>query len=106
MACDDRRDPASEGRDLPRSCFPVAIAKCEAYDNVQEKLTTMFDQLGGLEGLVRNKTVTVKINMTGAPSQRVQGLAPAVTHYTHPKLIAATAYLMGKAGAKRIRFVE
>ncbi|HLK66710.1 MAG TPA: DUF362 domain-containing protein [Bryobacteraceae bacterium] len=98
--------PLLKAATSPAPASPVAIAKCEAYDNVQEKLTTMFDQLGGLEGLVRNKTVTVKINMTGAPSQRVQGLAPAVTHYTHPKLIAATAYLMGKAGAKRIRFVE
>jgi hypothetical protein len=24
----------------------------------------------------------------------------------HPKVITATAYLMGRAGAKRIRFVE
>jgi hypothetical protein len=86
---------------------PVSIAKCATYDeDVQAKLATLFDQLGGLERLVRNKTVTVKINMTGAPSQRVQGLAPALTHYTHPKLIGATAYLIGKAGARRIRFVE
>ena len=28
------------------------------------------------------------------------------THYTHPKVVGATAYLLGKAGAKRIRFVE
>jgi uncharacterized protein (DUF362 family) len=62
--------------------------------------------LGGLDRLVKNKTVTVKLNMTGSPSQRVQGLAPAITHYTHPKLVGATAYLMGRAGAKRIRFVE
>jgi uncharacterized protein (DUF362 family) len=86
---------------------PVSIAKCATYeDDVQTKLATMFDQLGGLERLVRNKTVTVKINMTGSPGQRVNGLAPALTHYTHPKLVGATAYLMGKAGARRIRFVE
>ena len=66
----------------------------------------MFDQLGGIEKLVRNKTVTVKVNMTGAPGQRVQGRALALTHYTHPKLLGAAAYLMGRAGAKRIRFVE
>ena len=66
----------------------------------------MFDQLGGLEQLVRNKTVTIKVNMTGSPGQRVQGKAPAMTHYTHPKLVGAAAYLMGRAGAKRIRFVE
>ena len=45
----------------------------------------MFDQLGGIGGLVRNKTVTVKVNMTGAPGNRVDRLAPALTHYTHPR---------------------
>jgi uncharacterized protein (DUF362 family) len=86
---------------------PVSIARCASYDeDITAKLATMFDQLGGLERLVRNKTVTVKLNLTGAPSQRVRGLAPALTHYTHPKLVGATAYLMGRAGAKRVNFVE
>ncbi|HEY2017810.1 MAG TPA: DUF362 domain-containing protein [Bryobacteraceae bacterium] len=86
---------------------PVSIAKCASYDeDVTARMATMFDQLGGLERLVRNKTVTVKINLTGSPSQRFRGLAPALTHYTHPKLVGATAYLMGKAGAKRVNFVE
>jgi uncharacterized protein (DUF362 family) len=66
----------------------------------------MFDQLGGLSGLVRNKTVTVKLNMTGGPGNRLQGLAPAMTHYVHPKMVGATAYHLSRAGAKRIRFVE
>jgi uncharacterized protein (DUF362 family) len=92
---------------LAAPAAPVSIAKCASYDDdVQARLATMFDQLGGLERLVRNKTVTVKLNMTGSPGQRVNGLAPALTHYTHPKLVGATAYLMGKAGARRIRFVE
>jgi uncharacterized protein (DUF362 family) len=86
---------------------PVSIAKCASYDeDITAKLTTMFDQLGGLGKLVRNKTVTVKLNMTGGPGNRLQGMAPAMTHYVHPKVIGATAYLMSKAGAKRIRFVE
>jgi uncharacterized protein (DUF362 family) len=86
---------------------PVSIVKCASYDeDITAKLGVMFDQLGGLEKLVRNKTVTIKLNMTGAPSLRVQGLAPALTHYTHPKLAGATAYHLGRAGARRIRFVE
>jgi uncharacterized protein (DUF362 family) len=86
---------------------PVSIAKCGSYDeDVTAKLKLMFDRLGGIERLVRNKTVTIKVNMTGAPSSRVDGRAPALTHYTHPKLLGATAYLMDRAGAKRIRFVE
>ena len=86
---------------------PVAIAKCASYDeDVTAKMAAMFDQLGGLDRLVRNKTVTVKVNMTGPPEQRFQGLALGLTHYTHPKVVGATAFLLGKAGAKRIRFVE
>src|SRR5260370_22401368 len=86
---------------------PVSIAKCATYDeDVTAKMAAMFDQLGGLEKMVRNKTVTVKVNMTGPPGQRFQGMALGLTHYTHPKVVGATAFLMGRAGAKRIRFVE
>src|SRR5712692_4068329 len=86
---------------------PVSIAKCPSYDaDVTTKLATMFDQLGGLERIVRGKTVTIKLNLTGSPGLRFQGRPLGVTHYTHPKLVGAAAYLMGRAGAKRIRFVE
>ena len=83
----DRRGAAAAGARPDAPAAPVSIAKCASYDeDVTAKLAAMFDQLGGLEKLVRNKTVTVKVNMTGRPGQRVQGLAPALTHYTHPKL--------------------
>jgi uncharacterized protein (DUF362 family) len=86
---------------------PVSIAKCDSYDeDLTAKLGAMFDQLGGIGRLVAGKTVTVKVNMTGSPGQRVQGRAPAITHYTHPKLLGAAAHLIGRAGAKRVRFVE
>src|SRR5580658_3618216 len=100
--------PLVNAADNPQApAAPVAVARCASYDeDVTAQLATMFDQLGGLESVVKNKTVTVKLNMTGAPSQRVRGLAPAVTHYTHPKLVGAAAYLMERAGARRIRFVE
>lgn len=86
---------------------PVAIAKCNSYDDdLNAKLSTMFDQLGGLARLVRNKTVTIKLNLTGSPGQRFQGKPLGMTHYTNPKLAGAVAHLMGNAGATRIRFVE
>ena len=86
---------------------PVAIAKCATYDeDVTAKLAGMFQQLGGLEKLVQNKTVTIKLNMTGSPGMRLRGMAPAMTHYVHPKLVGATAALLDRAGAKRVRFVE
>ena len=86
---------------------PVSIAKCASYnDDVTATLATMFDQIGGLDRIVKNKTVTIKLNLTGSPGLRLKGRPLGVTHYTHPKVVGATAYLMGRAGAKRIRFVE
>src|SRR5438445_1278138 len=86
---------------------PVSIAKCPSYDaDVSATLAAMFDQLGGLERIVRNKTVTIKLNLTGSPGLRFKGRPLGVTHYTHPKLVGAAAHLMGRAGARRIRFVE
>ena len=43
---------------------------------------------------------------TGSPGIRFDGRSPGITHYVHPKLVGATAHLMGQAGARRIRFVE
>jgi uncharacterized protein (DUF362 family) len=86
---------------------PVAIARCATYEeDVTARMAVLFDQLGGLEKLVRNKTVTIKVNMTGPPGQRFQGMALGLTHYTHPKVVGAAAYLLGRAGARRIRLVE
>jgi uncharacterized protein (DUF362 family) len=99
--------PLLRGAETAAPAAPVAIAKCGSYDeDLTAKLDSMFDQLGGIERLVRGKTVAVKVNMTGSPGQRVQGKAPALTHYTHPKLLGAAAYLMGRGGATRVRFVE
>jgi uncharacterized protein (DUF362 family) len=96
---------AASGPEPPAA--PVSIARCASYDeDLTARLAALFNQLGGIDGLVRNKTVTVKLNMTGSPGIRFQGRAPGVTHYVHPKLVGATAYLLGRAGARRIRFVE
>src|SRR5436309_10091520 len=95
--------PLLKAAETAAPAAPVSIAKCASYDeDVTAKLAAMFDQLGGLDRLVRNKTVTIKVNMTGSPGERFQGKAPAITHYTHPKLLGATAHLMGKAGARRL----
>jgi len=86
---------------------PVAVAKCMDYGpELVPTLDRMFDQLGGLGRLVKGKTVAMKINLTGAPSYRVGYLPCEDTHYTHPKVIAATVHLMSKAGARRIRLLE
>jgi len=97
--------PARAARQAPAA--PVAIARARTYDeDLSGILGTMFDQLGGLGGLVKGKTVTVKLNLTGSPGLRLEGRPPGVTHYTHPRVAGALAQLLGRAGARRIRFVE
>jgi uncharacterized protein (DUF362 family) len=86
---------------------PVSIAKCRSYDeDLAATLSTMFDQIGGLGRLVKNKTVTIKLNLTGSPGLRFQGKPLGSTHYTHPKTIMAMVHLLDQAGARRIRLVE
>ena len=55
---------------------------------------------------MRNKTVTIKMNLTGSPTLKFQGRALGVTHYTHPATVMAMVSVLDKAGAKRIRLVE
>src|ERR1035438_7505200 len=85
----------------------VAIAKCPTYGaELLPAMQRMFDQLGGLERLVKGKTVAIKINMTGDTSYRLGHTPAEDTHYTHPRVIAATVHLMGRAGARRVRLLE
>jgi uncharacterized protein (DUF362 family) len=91
----------------PAPVAPVSIARCRSYDDgLVETLSTSFDQIGGLGKIVNNKTVTIKVNLTGSPGLRFQGKPLGLTHYTHPKMAGAMAYLLERAGARRIRFVE
>jgi uncharacterized protein (DUF362 family) len=73
---------------------------------VTDTLAKMFDQLGGLSRLVKGKTVTMKVNLTGQAEQRFGTLPNELTYWTHPALIGGTIHLMGLAGAKRVRIVE
>ncbi len=93
---------------LPSPASRVSIARCPDYDpsRLVPALDRMFDQLGGLSRLVKNKTVAIKINLTGAPTYRLGFLPLGDTHYTNPEVIAATVHLMGRAGARRIRLLE
>ena len=56
------------------STAPGVIAKVPAYQ--EDRTATfgrMFDQPGGLAKLVNNKTVTIKLTLTGAPPLWFQG---------------------------------
>jgi len=86
---------------------PVALARCRSYG--PEFLTAaekMFDQLGGAGRIVKGKTVTIKINLTGGENTRLDYLPMGRSCWTHPRTVGAVIHLLDKAGARRIRVVE
>jgi uncharacterized protein (DUF362 family) len=84
---------------------PVAIARCRSYaEDLQGTLARMFDQIGGIGPLMKNKTVAIKLNLTGQP-QRFP-IDPALPYRTQPDTVLAVAHLAARAGARRIRFIE
>ncbi len=89
----------------PAPVSTVAIARCRSYDDdLTAKLARMFDQIGGIGHLVKNKTVALKLNLTGNPKRFP--LDPALPYRTHPDTVLATAHLLARAGARRVRIIE
>jgi len=92
---------------IPAPSSRVAIGICPEYDRqVSDVLSAMFDQLGGLEKLVRGKTVAIKLNMTGPASDKLNKMPNQLTHWVHPQVIGSLVSLLGSAGAQRIRLLE
>jgi uncharacterized protein (DUF362 family) len=71
-----------------------------------ERLTTALDLVGGIEELVRGKTVTIKLNLTGGPRWQLGGLPAHRTYHVHPHFVAAACAAIHQAGARRIVLVE
>jgi len=85
----------------------VAIGLCPEYNRqVRDVLATMFDQLGGLQSLVRGKTVAIKLNLTGPTEMKLGSMSTEMTHWVHPEVIGSLVSLLGQAGATRIRLLE
>jgi uncharacterized protein (DUF362 family) len=92
---------------IPTPSSRVAIGICSEYDRqVSNVLSAMFDQLGGLDKLVRGKTVAIKLNMTGGPGAKLNNMPNQMTHWVHPQVIGSLISLLGSAGAQRIRLLE
>ncbi len=83
----------------------VAVARCTQYGrDFDEALRKTIDQIGGIGGLVKNKTVAVKLNLTGNITRFP--LKAELPYRTEPSTVLATAHLLARAGARRIRFLE
>src|SRR5256885_8060674 len=90
-----------------RSNTKVAIVPCKSYGpEVRAALEKSFDLLGGIGSLVKNKTVTVKLNLTGTDFTPFLNRPVGETYMTHYATAFALANLLFAAGARRVRFVE
>ncbi len=85
----------------------VALTRARAYgDEAAAAMRQAFELLGGIGSLVRNKTVTVKVNFTGWPIQGIGGRSAGETYVTHGDTAVALAQILTENGARRVRFVE
>ena len=90
-----------------RRYAPVAITACRSYGpEVRGALDRCFDLLGGLGSLVKNKTVAVKINLTGTDPKPFLDKPVGETYMTHYATAAALGASLFAAGARRVRFLE
>ena len=108
MAAEHARAPGqSSDRSEDAPSLPVAIRRCETYQPqlVRRKIDEALDMLGGIDKLVRGKTVTIKLNLTGG-SRLLGGLPAYRTYHVHPHMVAALCAAACDAGARRIVVVE
>ncbi len=85
----------------------VAVVRCRGYGpEVKNAYKEAFDLLGGIGNLVKDKTVTVKLNLTGTNFTDYMNRSVGETYMTHYDTAAALTAALFSAGAKRVRFVE
>ncbi len=89
------------------SSAKVAVVPCREFGSVfASALDRALDLLGGISGLVRAKTVTVKLNLTGTNFAKVFDRPPGDSYMTHPDTALVLAGALFRAGARRVCFVE
>lgn len=110
LSCARQAFAAPAGEIIPAAMLSnakVSIVACKTYGTeVKAALKQSFDLLGGIGSLVKNKTVTVKLNLTGTNFSPVFDLPVGESYMTHFSTVAALGALLFEAGAKRVRLVE
>ena len=92
---------------VPSRNARVAVVPCTGYgQEVHTALKRAFDLLGGIGGLVRDRTVTIKINLTGSNFRAVYSRPVGESYMTHPETVMALLTTLFAAGARRVRLVE
>ncbi len=92
---------------VARANAKVAIVSCKGYGpEIRASLGQAFDLVGGIGSVVKDKTVAIKINLTGTNFSPYMDRPVGETYMTHEATAQALASALFKAGAKRVRFLE
>ena len=90
-----------------RSDAKTAIVACRSYGpEIRAALDKAIDLLGGIGALVKNKTVAVKVNLTGTNFSSYLGRPVGETYMTHYATVAGLAAALFAVGARRIVLLE
>lgn len=107
LARDEAPAPGKTASPALRADAKVAIVPCRSYGpEVRAALDRSFDLIGGIGGLVKNRTVTVKVNLTGTNFSPFLGRPVGETYMTHYATVLALGSSLFAAGARRVRLVE
>jgi uncharacterized protein (DUF362 family) len=100
---------AAPARTLPRPPRAVtAIGLCQRYEfaAVRRALAGLLDELGDVRRLVRNKHVTVKVNLVNTSGEDVAGVPLWLTVTVHPVVARALGSLLVDYGARAVVFCD
>lgn len=86
----------------------TAIGACRRYElgEVRRVLAVLFDELGGLGRLVRDRHVTVKANLVNTSQEDLSGVPLELAVTVHPVVALALGRLLVEAGARQVVFAE
>jgi len=100
--------PSLPDRSAQAPALPVALVRCDSCQpkEFRTALEKSFDLIGGIKSLVQNKTVTVKLNLTGMDWKPVFNLPAQETYQTQPDTVAVLCAWLAEAGAQKIVLVE
>ena len=87
---------------------PVAIQRCESFEPklVRRKMEAALDSIGGIDRLVGNKTVAIKVNLTGMEWKPFAGMPAYESYQTHPHTVGALCAILNDAGAHTVTFED
>lgn len=99
---------AAEPPGAPPPRALTAIGLCKRYDfaEVRRELAGLFDHLGDVRRLVKQKHVTVKTNLVNTSEASVAGVPLWLTVTSHPVVAMALGSLLVDYGARKVVFCD